>query len=39
MREIVCTDNDGSEVVVYDNNERRRLTDCDKSGIPKGADK
>ena len=32
MREIVCTDNDGSEVVVYDNNERRRLT-----GIPKGA--
>lgn len=37
MREIVCTDNDGSEVVVYDNNERRRLTDCDKSGIPKGA--
>ena len=37
MRARVCTDIDGSEVVVYENNERRRLTDCDKPGIPKGA--
>ena len=36
MRARVCADIDSSEVVVCENDERRRIMDCDKAGIPKG---